>query len=578
MVEKKVVVKYEVDGKQAQKGTSKLSGAMKKLAIVGIGGALAALAALGIALKSAVKLAGIQEKAIKDLTSAMKNNGTFSKKAASEAIAFAAALQKQSVFGDEAIISAQGLLVSLGRLKGEGLNSATQATADLAARLGIDLKSAASLVGKTLGSSTNALARYGVSVEGAVGSSERLESLTKNIADLFGGSAKAQTETFDGRVQQLKNSFGDLLEGIGFRLIPVLTTVVEKFKNVTDSINGIFEALDKMKKESEAPFQLQRKAANDLTEELKLLKSAYDDQRKAGANEGVLRATKELITSKQKLLSIAQIELSLLEAAQKKREETETGESPAEKARREADEKAEVQSAAASKTIATKAAENEELRQLDEEMAEEKREKDEKKLELEEENAARSAAIKAKYDKIAEKEDAKKAKADLTLARAQAQAKLDIESSFNTLISTATATKSLELFNIGKAGAIATATMKTWEAANNALASVPFPFNIAAAGLITAAGIANVVAIEAQPAPKFANGGLVQPTSGGTNVTMGEAGEQELGLPSSKVQSFLDEAGVNSSVPIETVIMLDKKVLVRALTSGQRKDARNKTN
>ena len=77
--------------------------------------------------------------------------------------------------------------------------------------------------------------------------------------------------------------------------------------------------------------------------------------------------------------------------------------------------------------------------------------------------------------------------------------------------------------------------------------------------------------------PQFANGGLVQPTSSGTTVTMGEAGQTELGLPSGKVQAFLDEAGVGSSVPIEVSIMLDKKVLVKALTNGQRAGNRNKT-
>jgi hypothetical protein len=80
----------------------------------------------------------------------------------------------------------------------------------------MDLTAAADLISKTLGSSTNAMSRYGIQVEGAVGSTERLESLTKSIADVFGGQAAGQAKTFAGKIQQLKNDHGDLWEEMGF--------------------------------------------------------------------------------------------------------------------------------------------------------------------------------------------------------------------------------------------------------------------------------------------------------------------------------------------------------------------------
>jgi len=85
----------------------------------------------------------------------------------------------------------------------------------------MDLKAAGDLVAKTLGSSTNAMSRYGIQVEGAVGSTERLESLTNNVSTLFGGQAKAQAETYAGSVEQMKNSLGDMAEQIGAIMIPV---------------------------------------------------------------------------------------------------------------------------------------------------------------------------------------------------------------------------------------------------------------------------------------------------------------------------------------------------------------------
>ena len=75
----------------------------------------------------------------------------------------ASALQEVTSFGDEAIISAQSLLAAF--IKDEDqLKKATIATLDLAAAKGMDLNSAADLLGKTLGSSTNSLSRYGIEV------------------------------------------------------------------------------------------------------------------------------------------------------------------------------------------------------------------------------------------------------------------------------------------------------------------------------------------------------------------------------------------------------------------------------
>ena len=93
----------------------------------------------------------------------------------------ASALQKVTSFGDEQIISAQSLIAAFTKDEDQ-IKSATQATLDLAAAKGMDLNAAADLVAKTLGSSTNSLSRYGVSVEGAVGSTQRLNSLTESIS------------------------------------------------------------------------------------------------------------------------------------------------------------------------------------------------------------------------------------------------------------------------------------------------------------------------------------------------------------------------------------------------------------
>ena len=206
--------------------------------IKGVGGALGGLAKqAGIAaaayfgarallngIQQSIDLSAKQELAEKKLEAALG-------KTSSALLNQAKALQQVTMFGDETIIEAQALIGSF--VKEEAaIASATKATLDLAAAKGMELTVAADLVSKTLGSSTNALSRYGIEVTGAVGSTERLESLTGNLADVFGGQATAQTDTFAGSMAQLSNAFGDLQERIGERLAPALGNLAKSFKDI----------------------------------------------------------------------------------------------------------------------------------------------------------------------------------------------------------------------------------------------------------------------------------------------------------------------------------------------------------
>ena len=191
---------------------------------------------------------GEQELAEKKLEQAL---GRTSKALLSQA----SALQKVTTFGDETIISAQSLLAAF--IKDEKqLKKATVATLDLAAAKGMDLASAADLVGKTLGSSTNSLSRYGIEVEGAVGSTQRLDSLTNNIAKTFGGQATAQADTLTGSMQQLGNAFGDVQEKIGKRLAPAVKFLAQGFTNLITSSSEASDSLIEDRKSMERLFML----------------------------------------------------------------------------------------------------------------------------------------------------------------------------------------------------------------------------------------------------------------------------------------------------------------------------------
>tara|TARA_Y100000356_G_scaffold2885_1_gene2234 strand:- start:293 stop:2392 length:2100 start_codon:yes stop_codon:yes gene_type:complete len=157
-------------------------------------------------------------------------------------LSHASALQGVTTFGDETIISAQALLAAFVDDE-QQLKRATIATLDLAAAKGMDLASAADLVGKTLGSSTNSLSRYGIEVEGAVGSTQRLDTLTRNISNTFGGQAKAQAETLSGSIQQMQNSMGDAAELMGQVLEPAMLVVVDLLSSAAEAAISFMRGL-----------------------------------------------------------------------------------------------------------------------------------------------------------------------------------------------------------------------------------------------------------------------------------------------------------------------------------------------
>ena len=219
--------------KQIQ-GVSKGLKSMAKSAAMAAGAYFGARALLG-AIKSSIDLFGQQELAEKKLEAAL---GKTSQKLLNQA----KAIQKVTMFGDEQVIEAQALIGSFVKEE-DAIMAATEATLDLAAAKGMELTVAADLVSKTLGSSTNALSRYGIEVTGAVGSTERLESLTGNLADVFGGQATEQTETMQGAMEQMKNAVGDAGEALGEVLSPAVTSVAGFLKSAAEDAATFFKEL-----------------------------------------------------------------------------------------------------------------------------------------------------------------------------------------------------------------------------------------------------------------------------------------------------------------------------------------------
>lgn len=180
---------------------------------------------IGLVSNSIGKLTGLsgkQEQAERTLSQAIGGTST-------RLLEYASALQAKTSFGDEDIIQVQATLAQYTNEE-EKLKDLTAAVLDFATAKGMDLNSASELVGKSIGSSTNALSRYGITIQGAVGSQERFNSAMKGLTkEGIAGQAEAQTDTFAGRMKQAGNIFGDVAELIGKEFTPAVDKIVERF-------------------------------------------------------------------------------------------------------------------------------------------------------------------------------------------------------------------------------------------------------------------------------------------------------------------------------------------------------------
>lgn len=222
---------------QTEKGFSKL--------ITTVGKSVAGWAAAGVSiravvrtLKESVELAGIQEEAERKLEAAIIATGKESQVSAEAIKELASSLQGVTTFGDEATIAAAGLVQSLANLNQDQLATLLPRIQDFASAMGMDLHQAASLVGKSIGSSTNALTRYGVEIDNSLTGTERFAAIMQGLDEKFGGFSEAVADTASGAMIQLQNSIGDTKERLGAFLIESLEPAVRELTKFFDTINS----------------------------------------------------------------------------------------------------------------------------------------------------------------------------------------------------------------------------------------------------------------------------------------------------------------------------------------------------
>ena len=131
---------------------------------------------------------------------------------------------------------------------------------DISTQTGKPLEGVANALGKAYDGNTAALGKLGVGLSSAELKAMSFTQVQTKLSDLFGGAAAKNAETFQGRMDRLKVAFDESVETIGYKLLPIIQSLIdiiinkvvpgfEKFAKLFDPIK---DAIDRNKESFQA--------------------------------------------------------------------------------------------------------------------------------------------------------------------------------------------------------------------------------------------------------------------------------------------------------------------------------------
>ena len=243
-------------GKDASGTGGILAGMSGKL--VGAMAAFASVAALKSAAKDWMDAAKVQIEAETKLAAVMKNTKGITDEHIQSIKDHASALQGVGVIGDEVQLSGVQQLATY-QLQADTLKTLMPGMADLAAQqkglnaTGQDMVNIGNMVGKVMMGQVGALSRAGISFSEAQEKvlkfgteQEKAATLAQVLQENVGGVNKALRETDAGKQQAMLNTWGDMKEELGKKLLPLMGQFSEWFETKIPAIQATaITALDK---------------------------------------------------------------------------------------------------------------------------------------------------------------------------------------------------------------------------------------------------------------------------------------------------------------------------------------------
>ena len=123
---------------------------------------------------------------------------------------------------------------------------------DVSKGSGKDLETVANALGKAQDGNTASLGKLGLGLSKAELATLSFEQLQTKLSDLFGGAAARNAQTFQGRIEVLKNGFNEAKEAVGVALLPIIEKLIEyvivygvpiinKFKDAFDVVKDAID-------------------------------------------------------------------------------------------------------------------------------------------------------------------------------------------------------------------------------------------------------------------------------------------------------------------------------------------------
>ena len=286
-----LLVKIKADDNELK---NSLSGMQEKLKSF----AMTAAATLGAAfsfskftgfLKESIQKAADAETTNKRLEQVLKSTGNAAGITAEEAKGLASSLSQVTTFSSSSIKEAETLLFTFTKIGKDVFPQATEAVLDLSLLLGQDLKSSAIQLGKALQDpiqGVSALRRVGVQL-----SSDQTNQIKQFVAvnDIMGaqkvilgelatqtgGQARAATDTYNGSLQQLTNTFSQFKSSIGESALKPLTT---SFQLANDVLQDMTKSIKIFNQENIVRQSIEKtQEALDLAKKYKDVAYAQDN-------------------------------------------------------------------------------------------------------------------------------------------------------------------------------------------------------------------------------------------------------------------------------------------------------------
>ena len=98
---------------------------------------------------------------------------------------------------------------------------------DISKGSGKSLETVANALGKAYDGQTTSLGKLGLGLSSAELKGASFTDVQKKLSDLFGGAASRNADTFQGKIDVMKQRFAEFQEGIGYALMPILMKLFE---------------------------------------------------------------------------------------------------------------------------------------------------------------------------------------------------------------------------------------------------------------------------------------------------------------------------------------------------------------